>query len=314
MTTLNNRLVAEAQAVEKSPRGLFLFLQTLGLFLSFFVLQGLMSLLARPLATIVKANVHNPLMLNALGSGIFGLVFSTAPMIIGVILWTVLVEKRKATSVGIGGPRKLQRYMVGFGLGMLFMAVTAVGILTVGSGSIDNSALPAYGFAALPYILIMLVGWLVQGASEEFIIQGWLMPKGVKTFGVWVGVAISSTIFSALHLGNSGVSMLAVINLALYAIFAAALALYEEGILGVCGFHSAWNFAQGNVFGFLVSGGSVRGGSFLGIVSHEANLINGGAFGPEGGLIVTVVLLAGVLVLVKLHRDKAARTSSGVVL
>lgn len=85
---------------------------------------------------------------------------------------------------------------------------------------------------------------------------------------------------------------------------------------GAAAIHSAWNFVQGNVFGVSVSGtGSAP--SLLGTVLSDAGTIwNGGAFGLEGGLCVTVVTLlaiAAVIFLLPTNKDEVSQKTDDLV-
>ncbi|MEO1443025.1 MAG: hypothetical protein AAFV33_21670, partial [Chloroflexota bacterium] len=63
------------------------------------------------------------------------------------------------------------------------------------------------------------------------------------------------------------------------------------------GLHISWNFAQGNIFGFPVSG-TDAGATFIAIEQGGPQLWTGGAFGPEAGLIGLLTILAGMILTV----------------
>ena len=60
--------------------------------------------------------------------------------------------------------------------------------------------------------------------------------------------------------------------------------------------HSIWNFVQGNLYGIRVSGFDLMDTVLVSDTVPGKELINGGSFGLEGGLGVTAVLIAGIIV------------------
>jgi hypothetical protein len=95
-----------------------------------------------------------------------------------------------------------------------------------------------------------------------------------------------------------------VLNLFLFGLFAALYSLAEEGIWGICGLHAVWNWVQGNIFGLEVSGLRPPGGSLLILEERGPDLITGGAFGPEGGLMITLALTVASSFLIWLSRRR----------
>ena len=67
-----------------------------------------------------------------------------------------------------------------------------------------------------------------------------------------------------------------------------------------CAMHTAWNFSQGIIFGFNVSGTSTP--SILKCSQVGQNLINGGNFGPESSLIATFVLIVALILIIYLPK------------
>lgn len=225
------------------------------------------------------------------------LILSTGMSIIICFLIVKFKEKRKINSMGFSFNKKaVIDYLEGFGLGIVMIGIVWVGIALFGNVTIEIKLDSIMRSTFLIPFILMSIAWIIQGASEEIMLRGYMLPVlGVKV-GPKFAIIVSSLFFSALHLANSGVTVLSLINLALFGFFAAFYAIKNESLWGICALHSAWNFAQQNIFGTLVSGGIVYNSSIINTTYIENNIINGGNFGPEGGILVTAVLAIGIII------------------
>ena len=84
--------------------------------------------------------------------------------------------------------------------------------------------------------------------------RGWLLQTVTSKLNLSWGIAISSSLFSILHLGNQGVTALSLISIILVGVLMALYMLKTDNIWGVASLHGAWNFTQGNLVGVAVSG------------------------------------------------------------
>lgn len=219
--------------------------------------------------------------------------------------WVKLIEKRPIYTMGFEKDRMLEKYFRGFVLGILMILFCITVFAVLGIVTIDFSNSSVKGLNALSGVSIVLVGWLVQGASEEIMVRGWLLPVIGTRYNVALGIFVSSTLFGALHLFNANMAPLPMINLILFGVFAALYVIWEGGLWGICALHSAWNWAQGNVFGFEVSGTLPIGGILIDlnpVSGHD--MVTGGVFGIEGGIACSLVLTLGILILAILIRKK----------
>jgi membrane protease YdiL (CAAX protease family) len=194
------------------------------------------------------------------------------------------------------GFKYLRGVAVGLGQFIATLAIWAV----LGYVGFEDGDPARQGWAALAGVLLVYLGWTVQGPVEEILCRGWLMPVVAVRSRPWVGVVISSVFFTALHSLNPNLSAVAILNLFLFGVFTALYALWEGGIWGACSQHAAWNWAQGNLFGIEVSGTIPGGGILFNLQETGPDLVTGGAFGAEGGLAVTAMLVVSTIVMAAL--------------
>jgi membrane protease YdiL (CAAX protease family) len=129
------------------------------------------------------------------------------------------------------------------------------------------------------------LSYLVSVFIEELISNGLMLSGLVLVIRRrWVAVALMAAIFGFLHGMNPNATPLSVFSNALGgAVYAVAYLGSNRLWLGT-GIHFAWNFVQGPVLGFPVSGGIMPGSVFSQSVSGP-DWLTGGAYGPEGGVI-----------------------------
>lgn len=226
--------------------------------------------------------------------------FATAVMIAIVVLFCRLVQKRKLSSLGFvkkeAGIDYVRGVLLGFGM---FSAAVLICALT---GSIRLS--PARGAFSLPILFLFAVGYMVQGMAEEALCRGYFMVSLGRRYSMELAVLANAVAFGALHALNPGVSPLAVFNIILFGIFASLCFIRTENIWLVGALHSVWNFAQGNIYGIKVSGLETGNSVFSSVMTEGRELFHGGEFGLEGGLAVTIVLIAGIALLFLYKKDK----------
>lgn len=212
------------------------------------------------------------------------------------------IEKRSISTLGFAKDNWLKKYIKGFIIGFIMMSIVVLILYLFGCISVEKNPSQPIGISAIGGVMFILIGWIIQGATEEIVTRGWLMNVLAARYNKVFALILSSTIFGAMHLFNPDVNYIAVINIILVGLFFGIYVIKTNDLWAVCGMHSAWNFAQGNIFGFEVSGLKVGVSSIFDFNLVGSNVISGGSFGPEAGLIATFVLLSSIAIVFLLDK------------
>ncbi len=128
----------------------------------------------------------------------------------------------------------------------------------------------------------------VAAAAEELLFRGYAFQVLVEGAGVWVAVILSSLAFAGVHVDNPSVGKLALVNIALAGVLMAVAYLRTRSLWVAIGLHWGWNWFQSAVFDLPVSGIAFDVPGYDALVLGP-DAMTGGAFGPEGGLLVTLL-------------------------
>lgn len=223
-----------------------------------------------------------------LGLLAFGFILNT------VFRWTRKVEKRPIRTLGFYRENFLSNLLKGFSLGLALFLLTLLGLVALGQYRLDSIHLDTYSLA---FTLFTIPFWILQGTAEELVTRAWLIPQLTKRTNLKVAIIISSSLFTLLHLGNPGITFLSAIDLFLFGVAMSLYLLKTDTIWGIGGIHGAWNFAQGNLFGVLVSGQS-SGTSIMKFTPQgNQDWLSGGSFGIEGSIVSSIILFLLILYL-----------------
>lgn len=164
----------------------------------------------------------------------------------------------------------------------------------------------------LPQLAASLWLYLVVAVNEELMVRGYVLQNLAEWLNMCWALVISSAVFGLLHAANPHATWVSTLNLAVAGIFLASGYLVTGSLWLPMGLHFGWNFFQGTVFGFPVSG---TGGFHL--IRHSVtgpSWATGGRFGPEAGLPGLAAMVLGTLVIWlwgHIRRDRVAAQSAG---
>ena len=211
-----------------------------------------------------------------------------------VFLWIRFVEKRSISSIGFWRNQWIRKYLRGALIGFVFISIPVMLLIVTGIVQLQMQQITP---TVILGIVGSLVAFLIQGATEEIVVRGWLFPVLSVRSSIWIGIVVTSFLFGFLHLLNPGITILSISNIILVGVFAAFYVLKDSSLWGICAWHSIWNWAQYNVFGFAVSGMEMYSTPIFRPVTNGSELFHGGSFGIEGSIITTIMLSIASIVL-----------------
>lgn len=181
------------------------------------------------------------------------------------------------------------------GMGAMVLVVA----LMWASGAVRLELDPARSFGALGVGLYVFVS---VALFEETLFRGFLFQRLVDGAGVWVAQIALALLFAAAHWNNpdmhGATRVWASIDIALAALMLGMAYLRTRSLALPVGLHLGWNWMQGHVLGFDVSGVDLPGW-FLPQLQDRPEWMTGGAFGPESTVFAVVVDLAVLMLLWK---------------
>ena len=210
-----------------------------------------------------------------------------------LFLWVRLGERRPFHTIGFHLRRALVGIGLGFGLAMLFTTFVVGGLVALGMLKPQPPGADPIGMAAMQGIVVAALVYAVQASTEEMIYRGWLQNVVAIRLGPAAAVAIVAVGFTGAHSRNPGFDLLPCINLVLFSVFLSFLALRTGALWASCAWHAGWNWSLNNIWGVPLSGLPPEGGSAMAWALTGPNIMTGGVWGPEGGLLATAVLTGG---------------------
>ena len=222
-----------------------------------------------------------------------------------ILLWKLFQKK---TLAELGFTRPASSYFAGAAAGAVLVVVSVA--LTVLTGAIRYNGV--FEKIDTVMVLLMLGGFVFQGAMEEVLCRG-IVQQLLQKRSVPVAVGVSAVLFTMPHVlnmdfGAPAIAVTAIINLILISLIFSLLTIRFRSIWAACGMHSVWNYILYNILGLNLSGNDEITASVFDMSSVGENILNGGVYGIEASIITAAVLGAAAALLILFTVRKAKQS------
>ncbi len=226
-------------------------------------------------------------------------------IVIGVtLLYWKLFQKKTLSDMGI--TKQLGNYFVGAAAAILLVGLSVLAVMLTG-------AIKYHGiFKSIDFamILLMLGGFIIQGAMEEILCRGVVFMSLKDKVPLPVGIGVSTVVFMIPHLstlseGKPIFVLIGMLDLIIISVIFSLLTIRYDSIWAACGLHSVWNFVLFSILGLNLSGNDTKTAAIFDMRSVGENIFNGGVYGIEASVVTAVVLSAAAVLIFILNKKNA---------
>jgi uncharacterized protein len=188
-------------------------------------------------------------------------------------------------------------------LSALMLLMRSVGVFSFGS-------LALHGTRALRFAAFWGAYFLLVGFFEEFTFRGYTQFTLARGMGFWPAAALLSFVFGAIHLQNPGEAWVGALAAGLIGLFFCFTLRRTGSLWFAVGMHASWDWGESYLYSVPDSGGMVTG-HLLNSGFHGARWLTGGSVGPEGSVLVFVVIGASWLLFDRLYPRPSVQDGRG---
>jgi membrane protease YdiL (CAAX protease family) len=222
------------------------------------------------------------------------------------VIWLMqkFIDKQNFSDLGFKNIEPLNDSGKGILLGFIIMFLGFMFLYFGKQIEIKNINFNFYSFLSSIFLFLFVA------ISEELLVRGYILKNLMVSFNNCIALIVSSVIFSLMHSGNPNIEIFSLFQLFISGLLLGIPYIITKNLWFSIGLHFSWNFFQGTIFGFNVSG--FEHYSIIQTKYNTANMWNGGFFGFEGSilcLIFQIVVIA--LILIKFNKaDKQLKLIS----
>jgi hypothetical protein len=199
------------------------------------------------------------------------------------------IEHISFKEVGLAWKTKSRDFLSGSILGIVLISLGSGVLLSLGLISVQSFTVNAV------LLLKSLILFIAVAINEEVMARGNILRTLMESMGKYWALVVSAAIFSLLHGLNPGISFIGFTNIFLAGILLGIYYIHTKNLWFPIGLHLTWNYFQGPVWGYSVSGEEIKGMVTQKLTGND--LFTGGKFGFEASLICTIIMVAAIILI-----------------
>jgi membrane protease YdiL (CAAX protease family) len=236
-----------------------------------------------------------------IGLGIAELV---AFLIILLVSWVMSrIERRRVGEYGLPLTRSAwSQLAIGYllwgflPLSLLLLIMRSLHVFYFGNLILRGSSILIWG-------LLWGFTFLMVGFFEEYTFRGYALYTLADGIGFWPAAIILAAVFGRVHMGNSGETHIGIIDVCLFAIFAAVTLRLTGNLWLAVGAHAGWDWGESFFYGVNDSGTTAPGHLFNSHVQGP-DWLSGGSVGPEGSVLSSAFLILMTIAFFVIYRKR----------
>lgn len=278
--------------------------------LPFFIITGMFQFVGLAISSIISGDdlmqiLQNPNNISTV-SHLITQVFGTIGTLLLVWIFTRFIDREKILNIGFSLKKRGNDILYGLVAGTLMMGLGSVFLYFAGYLTYETITFNFIGLIQAIFLFIFV------SINEEVFVRGYLLRNFMGSMNRYFALILSSLIFMALHLMNPNISTVGIINLFLAGILLGIGYIFTKNLWFPLALHFSWNFFQGPIFGFEVSGTNTS--SLITNKIQGSELITGGQFGLEGSLIATTLCAISILIFWLIYKKQDVVKSESITI
>jgi membrane protease YdiL (CAAX protease family) len=214
-----------------------------------------------------------------------------------------IFDRQPFSSIGLGASGFIRQALPGLALGVLWLAVVVVGLWLA-----DCLTASHEGAVSIPLLLGGALDVFLNVLTQQLLLCGYLFQLLRRVSTTRTAIGISALLFVAYHAGALADGGLPLLNLFLTGMLFCLCAVIANGLWFPIFLHFGWNFMLGPVLGLTVSASDDLGSGWRLLRLSGPDILTGGTFGLEGGIVTT--LATAILIVAIVRYGRRSKTSS----